>query len=103
MTARSLFRGFPIYWSGNEWRFAHTNEPTVQTWKDLPCGHCGLHATTEGHDGCLGELPGVKNACCGHGSQTDAYIQFPDGSIERGQDAINLMHRLIQEIAEELQ
>lgn len=41
------------------------------------CDHCGLKATKEGHDGCLGELPGpVMNACCGHGQDEVAYIQF---------------------------
>lgn len=41
------------------------------------CGHCGLIATPEGHDGCLGDLsPHVKNACCGHGNDSAAYIQF---------------------------
>ncbi len=45
------------------------------------CGYCGLAKTPEGHDGCLGTLPGdVMNACCGHGRPNEAYIQFWDGS-----------------------
>jgi len=40
------------------------------------CGHCNLKRTTEGHDGCIGTLPNVMNACCGHGEIKAAYIQF---------------------------
>jgi hypothetical protein len=36
------------------------------------CGHCGSVATTEGHDACLGTLPGALNACCGHGTTREA-------------------------------
>lgn len=45
------------------------------------CGHCGLSRTPEGHDGCIGTLPGVTNACCGHGGTAEgAYVQFSFGS-----------------------
>ena len=45
------------------------------------CSYCGLARTAEGHDGCLGTLPGVMNACCGHGGQAEgAYVQFCDGT-----------------------
>ena len=40
------------------------------------CDHCGLTATREGHDGGIGTLEGVMNACCGHGDQNAAYVQF---------------------------
>jgi len=40
------------------------------------CGHCGRDATPEGHDGCVGTLIGVMNACCGHGNPEAAYVQF---------------------------
>lgn len=68
------------------------------------CGHCGLDATPEGHDGCLGTLPGdVMNACCGHGNNDSAYIQFnhddyennPNKNRVSGQKAINLQAKLI--------
>lgn len=39
------------------------------------------------HDPCLGELPGVKYACCGHGgrsgSPTVGYIYFDNGKVAR--------------------
>jgi hypothetical protein len=31
------------------------------------CDRCGLPPTKKGHDPCLADLPGVINACCGHG------------------------------------
>ncbi len=43
---------------------------------DNPCGHCGMEKTIEGHDGCIGTLENVMNACCGHGETNLAYIQF---------------------------
>lgn len=49
-----------------------------------PCKKCGKQPTAEGHDSCIANLPGVKNACCGHGIH-DAYIQFEDDRIIRGQ------------------
>lgn len=30
----------------------------------------------DGHDACLGEIPGAVNACCGHGYIDVAYIQY---------------------------
>lgn len=43
--------------------------------KDV-CGYCLKKRTTEGHDGCIGTLENVMNACCGHGEVDAAYIQF---------------------------
>jgi hypothetical protein len=34
---------------------------------ERPCVHCGLLAAPDGPDPCLGLLPDVKAACCGHG------------------------------------
>lgn len=69
------------------------------------CGHCGLARTPEGHDGCLGTLPDVMNACCGHGGQAEgAYVQFLDGTRiaddeahvffvrHRSQELVKLLH-----------
>jgi hypothetical protein len=52
------------------------------------CGHCKKGPTPEGHDGCLGTLPGpVMNACCGHGNDKQAYIQYWSGRNLRGNAA----------------
>lgn len=72
-------RGWPIYKDGKGvWRFKDTDEPTVETWRSRSCGRCGEHVNGKA-DPCLGELPGVANACCGHGNSTQAYIQFNNG------------------------
>lgn len=83
-------RGWPIEQDDSgQWIYSDTREPTADTWKDRQCGHCHLPRTPEGHDGCLGTLPGITNACCGHGIKTAAYLQFLDGEILRGIEALN--------------
>ena len=42
----------------------------------MRCNYCGLPNTKEGHDGCIGTLKNVMNACCGHGHTRAAYVQF---------------------------
>lgn len=94
MAATCTLRGHDIYWDGYQWRYCDTREPTVTTHHERPCGHCGRHSTIEGHDACLGTLPGVMNACCGHGLPVEAYIQYWNGSILRGTSAVAEMERL---------
>jgi len=59
--------GWKVVWRHElgEWVCADTLESYNTT--ERPCKHCGKHATEEGHDACLGTLPGVRSACCGHG------------------------------------
>jgi hypothetical protein len=52
------------------------------------CGYCGIHRTLEGHDGCIGTLPNVMNACCGHGEKEAAYVQFWDKKRIAGNEAL---------------
>jgi hypothetical protein len=54
-------------------------------WLDgtLPCENCGLCRTSEKHDPCIANLPGVLNACCGHGYR-DGYVHFENGMVLRG-------------------
>ena len=40
------------------------------------CAKCSEAPTEKGHDYCLGTLPFVWNACCGHGNTKMAYIQW---------------------------
>jgi hypothetical protein len=35
-------------------------------------------------DPCLGTLPGVAEACCGHGNVQKAYVFFETGVLMRG-------------------
>lgn len=59
------------------------------------CIKCGLGPSPEGHDGCLGTLPGdIMNACCGHGEYAQAYIQYWNAPDIRGKDAIKEQERL---------
>ena len=61
------------------------------------CPECGLKRTFEGYDGCLGKLPGLMNACCGHGKYgSGAYIQFLDGKSIHGSNAIKIQQQLKQ-------
>lgn len=84
----SHLRGHRMVCRDGEWYFVDTGEAVRSTWRERRCGHCGRKSTPEGHDGCLGELPGVMNACCGHGSVKEAYIQFSARDILQGVDAL---------------
>jgi len=90
IAAPSTFRGHPIRYclDRREFVYCDTDEPVEETWQDRPCAHCGLESTPEGHDGCLGTLDGVRNACCGHGETETAYVQFESGGELRGGKAV---------------
>jgi hypothetical protein len=94
MTASSTLRGHEIVFVNGCWRFRDTMESTERTWHERPCGKCGLHNTPDGHDACLGALPGVRNACCGHGEVAAAYIDFEDGRHAQGQEAVDCFGQL---------
>jgi len=50
---------------------------------NYPCKSCGAtRPTKDGHDPCIANLQGVRNACCGHGGW--GYVQFENGIIIRG-------------------
>ncbi len=87
MTATGKILGHSVFFDGSDWRFLDTGELTAETWRSRACDHCGIPATHEGHDGCLRTLPGVRNACCGHGNVSDAYLQFETGEVVRGREA----------------
>jgi len=88
MTARSTWRGNAIEVLNDVFVYSDTKEPVSETHNDRPCGNCNKAGTAEGHDACLGTLPGVMNACCGHGKESEAYVQFPDGRHLKGTEAI---------------
>ena len=78
--------------SGN-WRY-WSDKKLVSSDPNRKCGRCGIKPTSEGHDGCLGTLPGLMNACCGHGETSKAYIQFLDKSVVRGKSATIIITEL---------
>lgn len=77
-------RGHPIIWENGEWFYEDTKEPADD---NRPCVKCGEMPTEDGHDPCIPDLPGVENACCGHGVEL-GYVQFEDGSTIRGEFAL---------------
>ena len=57
--------------------------------EERPCGHCGLTADGfHGVDPCLGHLPSVRAACCGHGVVGYGYIAFDNGVLLRGEFSV---------------
>ena len=94
MTAKSYLRGHEIEYSNNQWVYSDTKEPTVNNERN--CGYCGKQSTKEGHDGCLGTLPGVMNACCGHGQISQMYVQLLDGTVIERSDAQKLLSVLVK-------
>ena len=89
-------RGHKIVFKNGEWLYADTMTPTVNNQRN--CGECGKANTLDGHDGCLGGLPNVMNACCGHGDIKDAYVQYMDGSCDTGYKAFEEFINLKQEV-----
>lgn len=81
----SYLRGHEIYTFDNktEWRYSHNNKP-VDFQNPPPCKHCNVKYDQNEPDPCLGKLPGVEYACCGHGVQKQSYIKFLNGKIIRG-------------------
>lgn len=59
------------------------------------CGYCDKANTEYGHDGCLGDLDNVINACCGHGSTESAYLVFKNGIRLDGADAIKYFSKIL--------
>lgn len=57
-------RGHKIIYENNQWVYLDTREPVDNK---RPCLKCGKIPTVEGYDACLGFIPGIKSACCGHG------------------------------------
>lgn len=48
------------------------------------CRRCRTLYVPGEPDPCLGLLPGVVEACCGHGVTGKAYVMFEDGTLLRG-------------------
>lgn len=92
-----MYRGHKIWFDTRSscWRYVDSGQ-SVEDSPERCCGLCKQLRTPEGHDPCLGTLPGVMNACCGHGETSSAYVQFPDGSDIRGDEALEYFERAKQ-------
>jgi hypothetical protein len=64
--------------AAQEWRYCDTHELVDP--HSRPCPQCHELPTPEGHDACLGEIPGVKFACCGHGVE-DGYVSWGNRGV----------------------
>jgi hypothetical protein len=64
-------QGHPIHASPEGYRYDDTNELMVGN--PRPCVQCQEMPTP--FDACLGYIPGVVSACCGHGVK-DGYIRW---------------------------
>lgn len=74
-----LLYGHAIYLDGNTWRYVDTHEPIQGNIR--PCPQCNQLPTPDGHDACLGCIPGAKAACCGHGKR-DGYVMWEDTTAQ---------------------
>ena len=90
MRRKHDWRGHEIEFKDGIWIYSDTKK-SVESHQNRACGHCNKMCTKEGYDGCLGTLESVMNACCGHGKDDEAYIQFMDRSTISGNDALIVM------------
>jgi hypothetical protein len=92
IVAYSYFRGHPVVCLAGEdcERYADDLTPTVDEAGisvERPCVQCGLLTAPDGPDPCLGLLPDVRAACCGHGVD-EPYVLVGYGTV-RGQQALD--------------
>lgn len=65
-------RGHKIHTeNGKDWVYSDTKEPFID---NRPCKKCGLSVNEKDPDPCLGMLPDVTFACCGHGVEGQDYV-----------------------------
>ena len=81
MAVKSYVHGHPVVFVGGFWQYEDTGIHVAP--KARTCKKCG-EFNDDDFDSCLGKLPGVNNACCGHGIQGNSYIQFTNGITVRG-------------------
>ncbi len=75
MTVTCYIRGHLSFWKDEKnWLYADTDKAITD---DRPCPRCDRMATPEGHDACLGHIPNVKAACCGHGISEPYILALP--------------------------
>lgn len=89
----SRWRGHLIEPKGLDWIYSDTKEKVSEN-KNRVCAHCEKQNVVGDYDPCLGKLPGLMNACCGHGVSESAYVQFLDGFCIRGVYALKVIELL---------
>ena len=86
----SQYRGRNINKLLGNWVYSDTWQLVSEN-PTRPCGHCNKQQTPEGHDACLGVIPSAMNACCGHGVNKEAYIQFWGGGRIEGENVFTYL------------
>lgn len=61
--------------NGGDWFYDDTNE-SISIKRS--CVRCRQYAINDEYDACMGEIPAVRFACCGHGAE-DGYIVLNSG------------------------
>lgn len=85
IAARNSLRGHPLIWLEDRWVYEddHADLPS-RGGKIPPCKKCGELFPQGELDPCLGTLPGVQSACCGHGLRSGSYVHFTTGVVLEG-------------------
>ena len=82
VVVQSYLRGHELIMKDGKWVYADDlSDIPANGGKLRPCKQCGRSHELTDADPCLGVLPGVKQACCGHGKQNQSYIIFKNGVI----------------------
>ena len=70
MSSKSHIRGHEVYYDFAEgtWRYFDDDEKCYSD-NERHCPRCERPAGPLSCDACLGLIPGVKSACCGHGGE----------------------------------
>ncbi len=68
----SHVRGHKVYYIPEQiiWKYLDNNE-IVDLDNERSCKKCKCYPTPKGYDACLGYLPNVDHACCGHGVEPE--------------------------------
>lgn len=66
MSAISYQRGHRIEYDNDDKRWVYSDDRS-SILIERPCVRCGRMPTQEGYDACLGYIPDIRSACCGHG------------------------------------
>ena len=74
MAATSYSRGHAIRHDPEGWVYADTGALFDDS---RPCIRCGRMPLPTGEDACLGNIPGIASACCGHGVEEAYAIRHP--------------------------
>lgn len=89
-------RGRLCYYDGDQWRHKDDDESV----SDI-CPRCNLPPTKEGYDACLGFIPGVHSACCGHGVE-GGYIVTKDEFILKQEGTIHELNQALKNKVQDL-